>query len=224
MTTSSTPPQPPAALDAPEAPQAAELPTAPEVPEEPDAVLPPTRPAPPPSRYSMGSSANMVRSLLVIVGLVAVLIAIVPRISAVDQPAVDAASVVGNAVRDSGIAYEAPLGLPAGWKATNARYDQSTDGALTWQAGWTTPKGGYVAIRQAKAVTQKWIQVATDQGEPEGAVQAAGRTWEKRYSAAHDQTSLVDEHPDELTTVVTATASTDELLTFTNALKPAAAR
>lgn len=174
-----------------------------------------------PSRYSMGSSANMVRSLVVILGFVAVLIAIVPRVSSVDQPAVDADSVVSNAVLDSGLVFEAPVGLPTGWKATNARYAKSTDDILTWQGGWTTPTGnGYVAIRQAKDVTAKWITAATNGGVVNGAVQAAGRTWEQRYSAQHDQTSLVDEHPGGVTTVITATASTTQILTFTNALKP----
>ncbi len=173
----------------------------------------------------MGSSANMVRSLVVILGLVAVLIAIVPRISSVDQPAVDAASVVSNAVLDSGLAFEAPVGLPTGWKATNARYEKAADGILTWQGGWTTPgDNGYVAIRQAGNVSAKWITAATDSGVVQGAVQAGGRTWEKRFSAQHNQTSLVDAHPGGLTTVITATASTAELLTFTNTLKPAAAR
>lgn len=197
------------------------LPDAPQESTEPEAPA-----APPPSRYSMGSSANMARSLVVILGLVAILIAIVPRISSVDQPAVDAASVAGYAVTASkGLAFEAPVGLPAGWKATNARYEPSTDGILTWQGGWTTPSSdGYVSIRQAEKVSAKWITVATDGGEVQGAVEAGGRTWEKRYSAQHRQTSLVDEQPGGLTTVIIATASTDELLTFTSALKPAAAR
>ncbi len=197
----------------------------PDVP-EPVASEPDSPAAPPKSRYSMGSSANMVRSLIVILGLVAVLIAIVPRISSVDQPAVDAASVVGYAVTSSkGVAFEAPVGLPTGWKATSARYEPSTDGIVTWQGGWTTPStDGYVSIRQAVKVSGKWITAATDDGVVQGAVQAGGRTWEKRYSAQHNQTSLVDEHPDGLTTVITATAPMGDILTFTNDLKPAAAR
>ncbi len=192
----------------------------------PDPTGPQTPAAPPKSRYSMGSSANMVRSLIVILGLVAILIAIVPRISAVDQPAVNAASVVGYAVTASkGLAFEAPVGLPTGWKATNARYEPSTDGIVTWQGGWTTPSAdGYVSIRQADKVSGKWITAATDGGVVQGAVRAGGRTWEKRFSAQHNQTSLVDEHPGGLTTIIIATAPMSDILTFTNDLKPAPAR
>ena len=175
----------------------------------------------PPSRYSLGSMSNLARSLLVIVGLVAVLIAIVPRISSVDQPAVDAASVVSNAVTQSGLALEAPVGLPAGWKATSARYAASTDDIVTWQGGWTTPDDGFVGIRQASAVTPKWIDQVTSSGQVVGSVQLAGRTWEKRYDSQNDQTSLVDEHDGALTTVITAKAPDADISTFTTALQVA---
>ncbi len=191
-------------------------------------VTVPTQQAPPPaaapkSRYSLGSSSNLVRSMLVIVGFVAVLVAIVPRTTSVQQPAVDAASVVSDAVRQSGLALEAPVSLPAGWKATSARYGKSTDDIVTWQAGWTTPDGGFVALRQAKAVTPKWIAAATTQGVVDGSVDAAGRTWEKRYDADHGTTSLVDEHQGGLSTVVSATAPLADVLVFTNALQRATA-
>ncbi len=185
---------------------------------------PPTPAAAPKSRYSMGSSSNLVRSMLVIIGFVAVLVAIVPRISQVDQPAVDAASVVSDAVTQSGLALEAPVGLPAGWKATSARYGKSTDDIVTWQGGWTTPDGGFVALRQAKAVSSKWIAQATTQGVVDGSVNAAGRTWEKRYDSAHGTTSLVDEHEGALSTVVAGTAPLSDVLLFTNALRRATAR
>ncbi len=179
------------------------------------------------SAYSLGSVPNMLRSLLVILGLVAVLIAIVPRVSSVDQPAVDAASVVSNAVRVSGLPFEAPVGLPSGWKATSARYDKSTDDLVTWQAGWTSPQGGYVAIRQTRAASPSWLRTATNGGQSQGTVEASARTWQKLFDPAHDQTSLVAEPAlgaSGVTTVVTGTAGLGEILQFTNALQPAQPR
>ncbi len=175
----------------------------------------------------MGSTSNILRSLLVILGMVAVLIAVVPRVTKVEQPAVDAASVVSNAVRVSGLPFEAPVGLPAGWKATSARFDTTTDELLTWQGGWTTPDAGFVAIRQTRAATPKWLIATTNAGQPRGSVTASGRTWQELYDPSHNQTSLVNQPADAglgLTTVVTATASMDEILTFTNALQPAVPR
>ena len=186
--------------------------------------------APPPSRYSMGSSSNMVRSLLVILAMVAVLVAIVPRTTGITQPPVDAAAVVADAVAQSGLPFSAPVGLPSGWTATNARYAASTDALPTWQAGWTTPLGGYIAIRQTKTSSPAWLQAATGDGKPTGQVQVGGRTW-ARYQATAPQprTSLVDlpsgaAATTGLTTVITATASDDEVTTFVTALKPAPTR
>lgn len=182
--------------------------------------------APRRSAYSMGSGANMARSLLVILGFVAVLVAVVPRVSSVQQPPVDAASVVSDAVRQSGLAFEAPVGLPSGWTATSARYAASTDGLATWQAGWTTPKGGYVAIRQTKTSSPAWLKAATSNGVQQGTVDLGGRTWTRFYEASQKRTSLVvvpsgGVAPTAVTTVVTATADEDELTRFTTALQPA---
>ncbi len=186
--------------------------------------------APPASRYSMGSSGNMVRSLLVILGMVAVLVAIVPRTTGITQPPVDAASVVADAAMQAGLPFAAPVGLPSGWKATNARYDASTDGLPTWQGGWSTPQGGYVAIRQTKTSSPAWLQAATGEGKPTGQVQVGGRTW-ARYQATSPQprTSLVDlpsgaAASTGLVTVITATAPDDEVATFVMALQPAPTR
>ncbi|MEP6651260.1 MAG: DUF4245 domain-containing protein [Lapillicoccus sp.] len=174
---------------------------------------------PPRSRYTMGSYGNMVRSLAVILGMVAVLVAVVPRVQSIQQPPVDATAVVAEAVRQSGLAFEAPVGLPEGWSATNARYAASTDGLPTWQAGWSTPNGGYVAIRQTKNASPAWLQAATSGGQQTGTTQVAGRTWTRFYDGADKRTSLVDvpsgaATPTSMTTVITAIAGDDEVVTF----------
>lgn len=170
----------------------------------------------------------MARSLLVILALVGVLVAIVPRVSGVDQPPVDALAVASNAVRESGLPFEAPVGLPPGWKATSARYVRATDDLMTWQAGWTTPQGGFVAIRQTAVASPSWLRGATSGGTPQGVLETSGRTWQRFYDPTRDRTSLViTPRPGSgpsvgpLTTVVTATAGMEEILAFTNALQPA---
>lgn len=204
------------------------MPDAPDAPRSPETLAPVA--AAPASRYSMGSSGNMVRSLLVILGMVAVLVAIVPRTTGITQPPVDAASVVADAAMQAGLPFAAPVGLPSGWKATNARYAASTDGLPTWQGGWSTPQGGYVAIRQTKTSSPAWLQAATGEGKPTGQVQVGGRTW-ARYQATSPQprTSLVDlpsgaAASTGLVTVITATAPDDEVATFVMALQPAPTR
>jgi hypothetical protein len=187
------------------------------------------QPAPARSRYAMGTYGNILRSLLVVFGIVAVLVAIVPRVQSIQQPPVDAAAVVADAVRQSGLPFEAPGGLPDGWSPTNARYATSTDDLPTWQAGWTTPKNGYVAIRQTKDASPAWLQAATSGGHQTGTRQLAGRTWTVFYDSATKRTSLVDVPPGggtatSMTTVVTAVADDEEITIFTTALKPAQPR
>ncbi len=172
----------------------------------------------------MGSAANMARSLLVILGLVAVLLMIVPRSDGVSQPAVDAASVVSVAVKDSGVAFEFPAGLPAGWKATSARYAAATDSVPTWQAGWTTPSGQFVGLRQAMGVTPRWLDVATNAASnAAGAVSTqdlGGRTWQ-RLRDDRGQVHLVATAPSGLTTVVSASSEQAEFAVLVEALRPA---
>ena len=168
----------------------------------------------------MGTAANMARSLLVILALVGVLVAIVPRGEGTTAPAVDAASVVSQAVKDSGLAFEAPVGLGDGWTATSARYAVSTDSRPTWQAVWSTPTGASIALKQTSAATSKWLDVATNHGTREASVDLGGRTWERRVDS-RDQTSLVFVSPQGLTTVVSATGGLDEVGQFVDALRPA---
>jgi hypothetical protein len=193
------------------------------------APLPDVEPAeapPPRSRYTMGTHGNMIRSMLVILGMVAVLVAVVPRVQSIQQPAVDATSVVADAVRQSGLPFDSPVGLPDGWWATNARYAASTDGLPTWQAGWRTPKGDYVAIRQTKTASPAWLQAATSGGQQTGTTVIDGRTWTRFYDSDNKRTSLVwvpsgAETATSLATVITAIAGDDEIVTFTSALTPA---
>ena len=73
----------------------------------------------PRSVYANGSTANIVRSLLVIGAIVAVLVAIVPRVSSVSQPPVDVAGTAEQVAADTGWPISAPRDLPEGWRATH---------------------------------------------------------------------------------------------------------
>ena len=171
------------------------------------------------SRYSMGSMPNMLRSLLVIMALVAGLVAIVPRVSEVRQPPVDAAAVAGYTVKSTGTPFLFPSEVPAGWVATNARYAASTDSLPTLQAGWTTPDGLYFSIAQTVGATPNWLALATNKGEDKGVVQVAGQPWTHRLDERR-QPSLtrVD---GTLTTVVMTTGTVEQLADFAAKLKPA---
>lgn len=178
--------------------------------------------APARSRYAMGSSANMFRSLLVVLVLVAGLVMIVPRVTEVRQPPVNAAAVAAMAVKESGQSFLAPVALPDGWVATQARYGPWTDLTRTWQAGWTTPGGGFVAIKQAVQPSEAWLKAATAVGKADGTVQLGGRSWDKRVDE-RNQIHLIARDPAGLTTVVSSVKGMADLQVFVPALVPAKA-
>ena len=184
------------------------------------AAAPVPAPAPPRSRYSMGSSANMARSLLVILALVAGLIALVPRVDSVRQPPVDAASVVSYAVKESRTPFSFPARLPMGWTATSARYAASTDSLPTWQPGWTTPNGQFVGLRQTLDATPAWVSTGLSGAKVTGSAEMGGRTWEVRTDE-RNQLFAVSTTPDRLTTVVSATGGIEDIRFFVDKLTPA---
>jgi len=178
----------------------------------------------PRSSYANGSVANLIRSLLVIVAIVVVLIAIVPRVSTVSQPPVDVSAKATQVAADTGWPIEVPRGLPDGWKATSVRYVRSTGGLMTWHAGYQSPKGNYVAIEQTRDATPEWLEAQVNRARKTGETRADGRTWATYVLSAKVQNSLVNQPPGkgELTTIITGTGTFEELTAFANTLEPVA--
>jgi hypothetical protein len=164
----------------------------------------------------------MARSLLVVAVLVALLIAIVPRVNRVSQPPVNVAAAAVEVAKESGWAISRPVGLPEGWKATSVRHVRSTDGLMTWHAGYTAPSGNYVALEQTKDPTRGWVEAQTNRARRTGELQAAGRTWATYERTPKVQRSLLAEGTagDKLTTLITGTGTFEELTAFAEYLQP----
>ena len=177
------------------------------------------------SSYARGSVANMVRSLLVVGALVALLVAVVPRVNTVSQPPVDVASTAVEVARSTGWPIERPEGLPDGWKATSVRYVRSTDGLMTWHAGYQSPAGSYVALEQTRDATARWVSAQTNRAPRTGELRAAGRTWGQYVRTGKLQNSLVDQPTGQgaLTTIITGTGTFEELAAFAETLRPVSA-
>lgn len=172
--------------------------------------------------YASGSVANMIRSMLVIAGLVAVLIAVVPRVNTVTQPPVNVAAASVEVARESGWEISVPVGLPEGWKATSVRHVRSTDGLMTWHAGYQSPTGNYVALEQTKDATRGWVEAQTNRARRTGELEAAGRTWATYERTPKIQRSLLAQgtSDDGLTTLITGTGTFEELTAFAETLQP----
>lgn len=177
---------------------------------------------PPKSRYSMGSTPNMLRSLLVIGGLVALLWFMTPRVNTLNGPVVDVHSTALDVVEQSGWPISEAVDLPEGWTTTSARYVRGTDKLMTWHAGYQAPSGNYVAVEQTKDATREWVDAQVNRARRTGELEAGGVTWTKYERGGKVQNSLVDRRtePGQLTTLLTGTGTFEELKVVAEHLEP----
>jgi hypothetical protein len=184
-----------------------------------------TTPTAPPSRYSMGSTKSLVLSLLAVLGMVAVLILLVPRVNSVSGPPVDIHATAVDVQKRTQWPIVEAVGLPDGWTPTSARYVRTTDGFMTWHAGYQLPDGTYVAVEQTQDPNQAWVEAQTNRAPKAGTVEAAGRTWTSFVRDTKVQNSLLDDPKTngDLTTLVTGTATLEQMAEFAGYLKPVAA-
>lgn len=184
----------------------------------------PVTDTPQPSRYALGSLSNLVRSLLVILAMVAVLVFLVPRVSSLSGPPVDIHATGLDVKQQTGWPIVEARGLPKGWTATAARFVRASDGKMTWLAGYQTPSGEYVSVEQTADATSVWIQAQINRAQPTGQREIAGRTWKSFERGAKVQNSLLHSGAGsgELTTLVTGTASFEEMAILIEHLVPIA--
>jgi hypothetical protein len=177
---------------------------------------------PTPSRYSLGSNANMVRSLVVIGALMALIWFMTPRVNTLGGPTVDVHGTALTVAQDSGWPISEAVDLPEGWTTTSARYVKSTDGLMTWHAGYQAPSGNYVAVEQTRDATRGWVEAQTNRARRVGELEAAGITWLKYERGGKVQNSLLDRRTGsgELTTLLTGTGTFEELAYVAERLEP----
>lgn len=172
------------------------------------------------SAYSLGSLPNMLRSLLVVAFLVGALFAIVPRMSSVDRPAVDATAKAGAVAAQTGCPVELPSGLGDNWVPTVATYGPGSAGIETFTTVWTAPDGD-VSLKQARAVSQEWLVRTVGAGTSTGKARIGSRTWERYAADARGQTTylLRGTGADDLAIAVTGDIADAELQAFVRSLR-----
>ncbi len=179
-------------------------------------------PAPPKSRYSMGTMPNMLRSLLVVGFFVLVLVAIVPRMSEIQRPSVDAGGKAAVVASQTGWPVEMPTGLGPDWVPTTATYAVGTDKVPTFTTVWRTPSGGDLAFKQATAPTDTWVATSVTDNPAAGTVTVGGRSLERYAGGRTSQVSYLVRPTASggLTLVATTDGGEDELKAFVAALRP----
>lgn len=178
------------------------------------------------SHYAKGTAANMVRSMVVIVVIAFALYLISGRTNGTATDTVDVVGTAQHHAQQSGHPYAYPKDLPEEWTPSSVRY-ASSGGAMTWQAGYTTPDDEFVSVKQAADPEDEWLGVQTHGGAKAGKLTTDdGREWVKRAADGGVQRSLVLQPQESggLTTVVTGSGSWSQLEEFAEHLVPAQAK
>lgn len=114
----------------------------------------------------------------------------------------------------------APQGLPDRWRATSADYDSRNPTRVTWHIGFINPNEQYAAVEQVNGPAAPFVQDKGKKGKPVGVHDVAGVPW-KSYDGPKYR-SLVHEQGG-VTTMVTGTATFEDLAQLAAALRPAGA-
>jgi hypothetical protein len=122
-------------------------------------------------------------------------------------PTVSYSVPLSQARAEAPFAVLAPHPVPAGWRATSARWDGAGP-VVTWHLGFLTASGGnaaYVGLDQSNDVPQEFVAATTSADQPGPAVTIGGVAWRTFTSSDGDETALV-RHGNGATTIVSGTA------------------
>ncbi len=170
------------------------------------------------TRSGYGRSTGGLIGALVACFLVIVFIWLLTRIQHEDpaDPAktVDYTGQLADARANAPFDVLAPQPTPPGWRATSVEW-QGAGPEVSWHLGFLTGQGDYVGLEQGNAIPREFIADNTPADQPGDPVDINGEEWQTLTSG--QETALVLE-ADKVTTIVTGTASTAELVGFAESL------
>ena len=166
------------------------------------------------------SAGGLVGALIVSVALMALVVLITvlqSRDTDDPTPPYDYSGDLTAAREQAPFEVLAPSSLPDGWYATSA--DSTTAGPVfSWHLGLITDDDEYVGLEQSNEASTTFIAASTKADEPGDPVEIDGQTWQTLTSGEETALVLVSQGSMPVTTVVTGTASEDELVDFAGSL------
>ncbi|GAA3756870.1 hypothetical protein GCM10022225_47570 [Plantactinospora mayteni] len=151
---------------------------------------------------SQRSTRDIVISLLVLLVPIALLIGFGRVFLGADQPVViDPAPAFQEARGANAFPVSEPTDLADGWRTVKADFRREAGGA-TLRIGYLGPDGGGVQLLQSSLPADQLLPAElTRDGQPQGTVEVAGRSWQ-RYTARPDESALVLLEPGRTVLVV----------------------
>lgn len=164
------------------------------------------------------SPKDMAISLLVLLIPIALLIGFYRVFLGGDQAAeIDPSPTVAQARSINAFPVSEPAGLADGWRSITATL-QRPEGAVTLRLGYLSPDGGGVQLVQSNVPAERLLPAElTDQGQPQGPADVAGRSW-LTYTARAGERALVLMEPGR-TVIVVGSARESELRDLAGSLR-----
>lgn len=129
---------------------------------------------------------------------------------------VDYQQVVQQARTATDVPLLAPKSLPAGWRATSARFDSGPDDVGTWHLGVLTDDDEYVGVEQTPLSIDRAVDRWASGSEESGSAQVAGQVWSVR-AGPDDRITYVLREGDS-TTLINGTVSQAQLEDYISSL------
>lgn len=163
----------------------------------------------------------MIRTLLVVLAVVAVIWALVPRPNRVVQPGADVAGAAAAARQELGFSPLVPQELPPDWVPTEAAVRNSADGIKDFHIGYTSAQG-QAGVEQATSLTARWLQINDAGGRTVGRVVVDGVSWVQLDKAERNYTSLLLQRPNQVILVTSKNGGVAQATVLARALHVAA--
>jgi hypothetical protein len=175
-------------------------------------------PAPGGRKGVRGTAFDMIRTLVVVLAVVAVIYLLVPRPGRIPPAPVDVPGQAQVAAPDLGFSPLVPKGLPAGWTPTAAERRTGQDGAKVFHIGYVTDKQYYAGVEQATSVSDAWLNINDAGGKPVGTVTIDGVAWQQLEKPERTYTSLLVRRPGQVVLVTSKGGGLADATTLARAL------
>jgi hypothetical protein len=174
--------------------------------------------APAPKSRGRETVGDMVRSM----SLVLVVVAVVVLLTLRDDPKqaiqrVDFTEQLQAARQIAAYDVAAPVGLGDRWKATSVRSDNA-GGVVSWHLGLVTPAEHYAAVEQSDGPVTAFVDGFVAGATSSGSVTISGARWRRLDGGKPEERALVL-RGNGVTTMVTGSATFGELRTLASALR-----
>lgn len=162
---------------------------------------------------------DMVRSMALVLGVVAVIFLLAWRPQPEAIKVVDPAPTVELAAVQADFEVVAPTGLSSEWRPTSARWQptEKSGGAPVLHIGYVTPTDEYAQVSMSASDDAAFLEEQTAGGQQTGTQAVGSQTWQRWETAKRRSLVLVAQGR---TLSVSGTGSWDELIALAVSLEP----